>query len=184
MEMALQSFDAHNTASGSAPPIEEKQPSANVIHSIKVRTGLSVVTLTSTRRLRACKFLYKVFDAFARHQIHFDFVTVSEVAVSVVLGNIEKLDAIKRDLDHAGQIKVERHKAMVSLEAGNVRFDTGITRQIFQAIEKINVNVISKGDSGKEMSFVVNESEVDAVAYSLFEEFFKKSYASKGVARA
>ncbi len=189
METALQTYDAHHSASGLVRTSQKNQPSPGFIQSIEFKRGLSIITITSTRRLSAFAFLHRVFEAFERHQIHFDFVTVSEIAVSVVLENIEMLDAIERDLDGAGKVKVELDKAIVSLVADNVRFDTDVASQIFQAIEKINVNLICQSDSGKKMAFVVNESEIDAVVFSLFEEFFEKikypsANASKTVAQA
>ena len=174
METALQTYDAHHAASALVLPTEGNQLSFDRIRSIEFKRGLSVVTITSTRRLSAFAFLHKVFEAFERYRVHFDFVTVSEIAVSVVLENIGKLDAIQLDLVHAGKVKVEREKAIASLVAGNVMFDTVVASQIFQAIESINVNVISQSDSSKKISFVVNESEIDGVAFSLSEEFFEK----------
>jgi aspartokinase len=184
METALQTYEVHRAAGGFACTTQENQPLSGFIQSIEFKRGLSIVTLTSTRRLKAFAFLHRVFEAFERHQIHYDFVTVSEIAVSVVLENPEMLDAIEPDLDGAGKVKVERDKAIVSLVADKVRFSTDVASQIFQAIEKINVNLISQSDSGKKLTFVVNESEIERVAFSLFEEFFEKKNVSKAVAQA
>jgi aspartokinase len=184
MERALQTYGIHQAASRFVCATHENPPSCGFIQSIEFKRGLSIVTITSRRRLSAFVFLHKVFEAFERHQIHYDFVTVSEITVSVVLENMEMLDAIEHDLDGAGRVKVERDKAIVSLVADKVRFSTDVASQIFQAIEKINVNLISQSDSGKKLAFVVNESEIEVVAFSLFEEFFEKKNASKAVARA
>jgi aspartate kinase len=152
--------------------VANPQPSRNLIKSIAFKRGVTVVNVSSTRMLLAYGFLRAIFDVFERHQTSVDVVTTSEVSVSITLDATERLDAIKRDLEGIGEVTVERHKAIVCVVGDNLKFTPGVAARLFGAISKTNVNMISQGASEINLTFVIDESEVDEVARSLHEEFF------------
>jgi aspartokinase len=109
------------------------------------------------------------------HIIGFDFVTISEIAISVVLDDIEKLSIIEQNLSGVGRLKIETGKAAVCLTIAEPLGKSELPGRIFQAIEKVNVSFITQSDAGRKLAFVINESEMDVVAFTLFEQFFEKS---------
>jgi len=152
--------------------IAEPRPSRNLIKSIALKRGVTIVNVASTRMLLAYGFLRTIFDVFDRHQTSVDVVTTSEVSVSMTLDNTDRLEAIKRDLSGIGDVAVEREKAIVCVVGDNLKFTPGVAARLFQAIVGTNVNMISQGASEINLTFVIDESDVDRVVRRLHDEFF------------
>jgi aspartokinase len=164
-----------NAANEFSCAMQRRQATHGSIRSIEFKKGLSIVTIISTRQVSALVFLQKVFEVFEQQKIRFDFVTVSEIAVSVVLDDLTKLQEVARHLQDLGEVKLERGKASVCLQANELFVAQDFAPQIFDAIEKVNVCLISQSDKGKRLALVVSEGEIDVVAFALFEKFFEKS---------
>jgi aspartate kinase len=165
-------YNTHNPSCEGTLIVATPQPSRNLIKSIAFKRGVTIVNVTSTRMLLAYGFLRTIFEVFDRHQTSVDVVTTSEVSVSITLDNTDKLDAIKRDLSGIGEVIVEREKAIVCVVGDNLKFTPGVAARLFQAIESTNVNMISQGASEINLTFVIDEGEVDRVVRQLHDEFF------------
>ena len=152
--------------------VAKPKPSKNLIKSIAFKRGVTIVNVTSTRMLMAYGFLRTIFDVFDRHQTSVDVVTTSEVSVSISLDGADRLEAIKRDLSGIGEVSVEREKATVCVVGDNLKFTPGLAARLFKAIETTNVNMISQGASEINLTFVIDQSDVDRVVRKLHDEFF------------
>ena len=152
--------------------VKESRSSANLIKSIAFKRGVTIVNVASTRMLLAYGFLKTIFDVFDRHQTSVDVVTTSEVSVSMTLDNTDRLELIKKDLSGIGEVTIEREKAIVCVVGDNLKFKSGVASRLFQAVGNANVNMISQGASEINLTFVIDESQVDAVVRSLHDEFF------------
>jgi aspartokinase len=178
-EIPSSSYDLQKQAGeillqGSSP-----DPVTGCVKAIEFKKALRVVTIVSTRKLPASLFLQKVFELFEDHGIAFDLVTVSEIAVSIVLDDIEKLSLLQQDLSAIAQMKIESHKATVSMSLAERPGKSELPCRIFQAIESVNISFITHGNAGSRLAFVIDEREMEFVAFILFEQFFEKS---RGVA--
>jgi len=165
-------YNTHNPSCEGTLIVAAPHPSRNLIKSIAFKRGVTIVNVTSTRMLLAYGFLRTIFEVFDRHQTSVDVVTTSEVSVSMTLDNTDRLDAIRRDLSGIGEVTVEREKAIVCVVGDNLKFTPGVAARLFQAIENTNVNMISQGASEINLTFVIDESDVDRVVRRLHEEFF------------
>jgi aspartate kinase len=154
--------------------VAEPRHSRNLIKSIALKRGVTIVNVTSTRMLMAYGFLRTIFEVFESHQTSVDVVTTSEVSVSMTLDNTERLEAIKRDLSGIGEVNVERGKAIVCVVGDNLKFTPGLAARLFRAIEGTNVNMISQGASEINLTFVIDEAQVDSAVQSLHQEFFSE----------
>lgn len=172
LEIPVHIYNTHNPACEGTLIVATPRPSRNLIKSIAFKRGVTIVNVTSTRMLMAYGFLRTIFDVFDRHQTSVDVVTTSEVSVSMTLDNTDRLEAIKRDLSGIGEVTVEREKAIVCVVGDNLKFTPGVAARLFQAIENTNVNMISQGASEINLTFVIDESEVDRVVRRLHDEFF------------
>ncbi|HWP44393.1 MAG TPA: lysine-sensitive aspartokinase 3 [Blastocatellia bacterium] len=152
--------------------VASPRPSRNLIKSIAFKRGVTVVNVTSTRMLLAYGFLRAIFDVFERHHTSVDVVTTSEVSVSITLDSTERLQAITKDLGAIGEVTVEGGKAIVCVVGDNLKFTPGVAAKLFQAISQINVNMISQGASEINLTFVIDESDVEAVVTALHKVFF------------
>ena len=165
-------YNTLNPACEGTVIVAEPRPSSNIIKSIAFKRGVTIVNVSSTRMLMAFGFLRTIFEVFDRHQTSVDVVTTSEVSVSMTLDDTNQLEAIKGDLSGIGDVTVERNKAIVCVVGDNLKFTPGVAARLFQAIESTNVNMISQGASEINLTFVIDESDVDRVVGRLHEEFF------------
>ena len=120
----------------------------------------------------ATGFLNRLFEVFAHHETSVDMVTTSEISVSVTLDDPGRLSGIRRDLEELAHVDVARDRAMVCLVGQDLKFTPGIAARIFKAVEKINILMISQGASRRNISFVVEEKDVEEAVRRLHREFF------------
>ncbi len=144
----------------------------SLIRSIAYKKGIATVDVVTTRMLMATGFLGSLFSVFARHETAVDMVSTSEISVSVTLDDLSHLPEIRRDLEEIAQVEVARDRAMVCLVGQNLKFTPGIAARIFRAVEEINILMISQGASRRNVSFVVEEKDVEDVVRRLHREFF------------
>ena len=170
-------FNTRNPGCEGTLIVAKPHPSRNLIKSIAFKRGVTIVNVSSTRMLMAYGFLRTIFEVFDRHQTSVDVVTTSEVSVSMTLDNTDRLDAIKRDLSGIGEVNVEREKAIVCVVGDNLKFTPGVAARLFRAIESTNVNMISQGASEINLTFVIDEAEVDRVIRLLHDDFFAEADA-------
>jgi aspartate kinase len=167
-------FNTRNPSCEGTLIVREPRPSSNLIKSIAFKRGVTIVNVSSTRMLMAYGFLRKIFKVFDQHQTSVDVVTTSEVSVSMTLDSTDRINGIKRDLEGIGQVTVETGKAIVCVIGDNLKFTPGVAAKLFRAVETTNVNMISQGASEINLTFVIDESEVDCVARLLHDQFFNE----------
>lgn len=142
------------------------------IRSIACKKGIVTIDVVTDRMLMAAGFLRSLFEVFARYETSVDMVTTSEISVSVTLDDSSRLPAIRRDLEELAHVEVARDRAMICLVGQDLKFTAGIAARIFKAVEKINILMISQGASRRNVSFVVEEKDVEEAVRRLHKEFF------------
>ena len=142
------------------------------IRSIACKKGIVTVDIVTSRMLMAAGFLRGLFEVFARHETSVDMVTTSEISVSVTLDDSTRLPSIRRDLEDLAHVEVARDRAMICLVGQDLKFTPGIAARIFKAVEKINILMISQGASRRNVSFVVEEKDMEEAVRRLHKEFF------------
>jgi aspartate kinase len=75
-------------------------------------------------------------------------------------------------------VKYEGNKALICLVGEDIRGQSGIAGQLFSAISHINVRMISQGASEINLSFMINEEDVEEAVRSLHRKFFSAPDAS------
>jgi aspartate kinase len=155
--------------------VADPRPSRTLIKSIAFKRGVTIVNVNSTRMLLAYGFLRTIFDIFDRHKTSVDVVTTSEVSVSMTLDNTDQMEAIKRDLEGIGEVSVDRGKAIVCVVGDNLKFTPGVAARLFRSISNTNINMISQGASEINLTFVIDEEEVERVVRLLHDEFFAEA---------
>ena len=102
----------------------------------------------------------------------------SEVSISVTVDSNERLPEICAELGKIADVKLEGKKALVCLVGEDIRGHAGISGRVFGAIRHINVRMISQGASEINMSFMIEESDVEEAIRSLHAEFFAEPDAT------
>lgn len=151
---------------------KEAQDSSCVIKSIAFKKNITVLNITSSRMLLAHGFLYSIFEIFKKNKTAVDVVSTTEVSVSLTIDDLDNLGTIVHDLSAFSQVQVESGRAIVCLVGEQMRKTPGIAARTFGAIRDININMVSQGASEINLTFVIDQKDVEDVVKRLHKEFF------------
>jgi len=145
----------------------------NPIKSIACKKGITVINIVSTRMLMAYGFLKTIFEIFDRFRIPVDVVSTSEVSVSVTVDETSALSDVLSELRKIGEVTVDEGKAVVCCVGDNLRNIPGVARQVFAAVDDINIHMISQGASAINITFVVDADQLAEVVRLLHGALFQ-----------
>jgi aspartate kinase len=148
--------------------------SSNVVKSIACKRKIAVVDIHSNRMLMAHGFLRRIFEVFERFETPVDMVATSEVSVSLTIDSTKSIDAILAELRKFAEAGVEYDQVIVCLVGDDIRYTPGVARRTFNALDGINIRMISQGASLLNISFVVKEADLAAAVAALHREFFSE----------
>lgn len=140
--------------------------------SIAAKKRLTIIDVVASRMLMSHGYLKAVFDVFDKYKCAIDMVSTSEVSISLTVDSNEQLPAICAELGKIADVKYEGRKALVCLVGEDIRGHNGIAGRVFSAISHVNVRMISQGASEINMSFMIDEEDVDEAVRSLHNVFF------------
>ncbi|MBI3657855.1 MAG: lysine-sensitive aspartokinase 3 [Acidobacteria bacterium] len=146
--------------------------SIGFVKSIAYKRGVTVVNVYSARMLLAYGFMKLIFDVFDRYKTSVDLVSTSEVSVSITVDNTDQIQAIANELEAIAKVSVVHNKAIVCIVGEQLKYTPGIVGRVFRAIDDVNIDMISQGASDINLSFVVDEADVEHVVNRLHEELF------------
>lgn len=152
--------------------VAETPGSGTVVKSIAYKEHITVVDIRSTRMLMAHGFLARIFDVFEKHSTSVDMVTTSEVSVSLTVDRTDRLDAIVAELSAVAEVDRRNGRAIVCVVGDGIRRTPGVSAKIFSALGEIPVSMISLGASRLNVSFVVEEKDLDEAVRRLHSTFF------------
>lgn len=137
------------------------------IRAVAAKNGITAVKVKSGRMLMAYGFLRKVFEVFEIYETPIDMITTSEVAVSVTIDDTKNLEKIEKELKKYGQVELDRDQSIVCV-VGNFGVDrAGLASQLFNAVQKIPIRMISYGGSRYNISMVVKEKHKAEILQAL-----------------
>ena len=145
---------------------------ASPFKSIAAKKKLTIIDVVASRMLMSHGYLKAVFDIFDKYRCVIDMVSTSEVSISLTVDSNERLPEICSELSKIADVKMEGHKALICMVGEDIRGSSGISGRVFSAIRHVNVRMISQGASEINMSFMVEESDVEEAIRSLHAEFF------------
>ena len=145
---------------------------ASPFKSIAAKKKLTIIDVVASRMLMSHGYLKAVFDVFDKYKCVIDMVSTSEVSISVSVDSNQQLPEMCAELAKIADVKMEGHKALVCLVGEDIRGHNGIAGQVFGAISHVNVRMISQGASEINMSFMIDEEDVEEAVRSLHEHFF------------
>ncbi len=144
----------------------------NIFKAIAVKKRITIVDVAAPRMLLAHGFLRAIFEAFDRHKVAVDVVSTSEVSVSLTVDSNNAIPALAADLAKMADVKYEGRKAIVCLVGENLRETPGIAAVVFRELADKKIRMISQGASEINLTFVVEEDEVQDVIQRLHGKFF------------
>lgn len=127
--------------------------------AVAAKDGISVIRIKSDRMLMAYGFIRKVFEIFEAYKTPVDMVTTSEVSVSITVDSSRFLKEIEHDLKELGSVEVENDQSIICV-VGDFRTErTGSAPEIFEALDTIQLKMISYGASPHSLSILVDSKD-------------------------
>jgi len=148
-------------------------PCASPFKSIAAKKRLTIIDVVASRMLMSHGYLKAVFDVFDKYECAIDMVSTSEVSISLTVDSNQQLPQICAELGKIADVKMEGNKALVCLVGEDIRGHNGIAGRVFSAISHVNVRMISQGASEINMSFMIDEEDVEEAIRSLHRVFFE-----------
>lgn len=165
-------LNSHNADNEGTVITATATASTSPLKSIAVKRHLAILHIVSRRLLVSHRFLRSVFEVLDRYDCSVNMVASSEISLSVTVDAVEHIDAIRQDLAQVAAIQVEEARALICLVGENLREHPGIAARAFSAIRGINLQMISQGANGINMSFMVDEAAIESAVRALHAEFF------------
>jgi aspartate kinase len=144
----------------------------NKIKSIAHKKKITILRITSARKLGSYGFMSALFQVFERYRTVIDVISTSEVSVALTLENTASLDQIITELERLGDVEVDPGYAVICIVGGGLRASKGLAAKVFSTIGDVNIALVSQGASSVNLTFVVPEDSAAEVIKRLHAEFF------------
>jgi len=156
---------------------DETVPEGHV-KSVVYKEDIYLVHITSTRMLMQPGFMAKLFEVLGRHKVVIGMIATSEVTVSLTTDNPEGLADAAEEIHQSdiGRVKIEPGKAIVCVVGKGMRHSIGIASAVFTSVANADVNIqmISQGAGEINISFLINNDEIERAVKEIHKEFFEK----------
>lgn len=159
--------------------IRQKVDSNPTYRSIALRREQTLVTVKSPAMLHASGFLAQVFGILAKHDLSVDLITTSEISVALTFDNPSGSTqaiitrAVVEELEQLCEVTVEHGLSLVAVIGNGLNAIKGIGKNIFEAINDVNIRLICHGASANNLCFLVDEHDANTVVEKLHKTLFK-----------
>jgi len=145
-----------------------------IVKSIAYKEGITVITIKSTEMLMSHSFLARLFEIFSRYKKSIDVIATAKVSVSLTIDDSSNLENMCDELKEFAEVQVEYGKAVFCVVGENMKSYRGIAAKVFSALDEngINVELISNGASHINLTFVINEDQINFAVRALHDELF------------
>ena len=173
-----------------------KDPGTLITHTIEAETvvrgishinDIALLTLEGSGMIGVPGYSQKLLTVLAQHHINVVMITQASSEHSICLGidsaaadfaqqTIDEEFALDIETNKINPIRVEKDLSIVALVGENMKNHQGISGNMFRALGKNNVNVkaIAQGASEKNITAVINSSDIKKALNTLHEAFFEE----------
>ncbi len=156
--------------------IRGKTGEAPLIRGMALKKEQGLLTLKTPKMLHAYGFLAEIFKVFNAHKVSVDLITTSEISVALTVDEETlKNRALLKDLEALGEVETEKNLTVVSLIGNHINHTAGLARDIFGAIEGINVRMICLGASKHNFAFLVASDDAATAISRLHAHFIERN---------
>jgi aspartokinase/homoserine dehydrogenase 1 len=163
----------------------ESAPDEEIIRGITSIDKICVLSLEGSGMVGIPGFSKRLFDALSQAQINVILITQSSSEHSICVAIEEKYSGLaKKQVDrefeyeiNVGKIeplKVETGFSILALVGDNMKAHTGVSGRMFATLghNGINIHAIAQGSSERNISTIINSTDVRKAVNTLHEEFF------------
>ncbi len=154
------------------PEVREHAPS---VKAISARKGITLISMESVGMWQQVGFLADVFAQFKQHGLSVDLIGSAETNVTVSLDPTENLldsdalAALATDLAKVCRVKVIAPCAAITLVGRGMRSMLHTLSNVLAEFGQLRVHMISQSSNNLNLTFVVDETVVDALLPHLHE---------------
>lgn len=156
---------------------KHKSSEKTIIKSIAATKNISTITIQSSAMVNNSGFAAKIFSKLAEKEVEIDLISTGETAISFTLNPKditvakEKLLELKDEL--SCNISEKNDLSLIGVIGEGMKETKGIAGKIFNVIgeEKINIELISQGASEINISFVVEEKDLEKAISVIHKKF-------------
>ena len=157
--------------------IQNHKETDRLVTAITYKKQIKMMDLHSTQMLGTYGFLSKVFAAFEKHKLSVDVLASSEVSVSLTLDkqqDDEEIDGLIEDLAECADVTIEADNSILTLIA-DVEKSSEVLATVFRIFSSadIKVKMMSQGASKVNISFVVDDKDLERGILELHKCFFE-----------
>ncbi|MFC1691714.1 aspartate kinase [Nanoarchaeota archaeon] len=151
-----------------------KKDTKHPLKAIAFKRNINLIRVVSTRMLLSHGFMAHLFNVFEKHKVCIDMVATSEVSVSLSVDKADNLDKLRSDLSEFSKVAIEPEKALVCVVGEGMAGVPGTAAKIFNAVAEagISMEMISQGASEVNVSFIIDNKDVENAVQALHKEFF------------
>lgn len=149
--------------------------SERTIKAISLKKNISVINICSSRMFGPYGFLAQIFAVFAKHKVPVDVIATTEVSVSVTVEDGSFKPALIQDLSAFATVKVVPGQTIVSVVGEGLKNDYTVEQRLFNTLAKAKIptELISKGASQINLTFIVSAKDAEYCARALHRTFFE-----------
>ena len=152
-----------------------KEADITPVKAITFKRKIQVINISSLRMLDSHGFLARVFDIFGKYKVVVDMISTSEVSISVTVDDKVNVSKVIEELKEFSKVTLEKNKSLLCLVGEKHKYTPGMAGKVFSILgkENINVEMISQGASEVNISFVIDNSEIEKAVLKLHAGFFE-----------
>ncbi len=160
---------------------------SKTVRGISNIPGIALLSLEGPGMIGIPGISKRFFEVMSGEAISVVLITQASSEHSICIGisdhdatraelKINKAFANEMALGHIRPVTAERNLAIIALVGDNMKSHQGLSGKMFSALGKNNVNIraIAQGASERNISAVINESDVKKALNTLHEEFFEE----------
>lgn len=135
------------------------------VKGICIRSGLTIISMTTVGMWHQVGFLAKAFAAFARHGVSVDLISTSETSVTVSIDTSDGLlpddveEALVEDLEALSRVSVIANCSAVSLVGRKIRTIMPRLGPALEVFEEERIHLMSQAANDLNLSFVVDRQQ-------------------------
>ncbi len=141
-----------------------------VIKAIAHRTGVDMLSIESTRMLGASGYMARIFTIFAKYGIDIEVMATSEVSISMTVNKNKRLGEAIKELKEFSNVTLEPGQTVICIVGEGMRHTPGVSGRVFSTLGTagVNVEMIAQGGSEINITFLVDDKDVDRAIKALY----------------
>lgn len=156
---------------------EETAANKRLVTAITYKRDVKLMDIQCTAMLGAYGFLARVFGDFEKRKLSVDVLASSEVSVSLTLDKKQKLSSIDNlveDMLPYAEVTLKEKRSILTLIT-DVEKSSEVLATVFRVFysQDIKVEMMSQGASKVNISFILNDDQLEKAVLNLHKCFFE-----------